>query len=65
MADDARKKLQERFAKIGERALARIHENRPDLRNKNLEETVMILKAEESLIRSPYSRKKRYPLLDE
>jgi hypothetical protein len=65
MADDARKKLQERFAKIGERALARIHEYRPDLRDKNLEETVKILKAEASLMRSAYHRKKRYPLLDE
>lgn len=51
MSDDARTSLQERFAKIGERALARLHEIHPHLRGKSLEETTSILKAEESSVR--------------
>lgn len=47
MADDARKQLQELFARVGKKALARLHERRPDLRGKSLEDTVTILKAEE------------------
>jgi hypothetical protein len=54
MTDDARKQLQERFARVGAKALARLHEIRPDLQGKTLEETVMILKEEERLMRPPY-----------
>ena len=54
MADDARKQLQERFARVGAKALARLHEKRPDLQGKTLEETVTILKEEERLTRSLY-----------
>jgi hypothetical protein len=50
MTDDARKQLQERFARIGEKAMARLHEKRPDLRGKTLKETVIILKEEERQI---------------
>ena len=52
MADDARAALQERFAKIGERVLARLHSIHPHLHGKSLEETTSILKAEESSVRS-------------
>jgi hypothetical protein len=54
MVDNARKQLQERFARIGQKALARLHEKRPDLQGKTLEETVILLKAEERLSRSPF-----------
>jgi hypothetical protein len=54
MPDDARKKLQELFARVGAKALARLHEIHPDLRGRNLKETVAILQEEE--------RKKRRPL---
>jgi histone H3/H4 len=47
VADDARKQLQERFARVGKKALARLHELRPELLGKTLEETVTILKDEE------------------
>jgi hypothetical protein len=47
MADDARKQLQERMARLGQKALARLHEKRPDLLGKTLKETVIILKEEE------------------
>jgi hypothetical protein len=47
MADDAYKQLQERMARVGAKALARLHEKRPDLRGKTLKETVIILKEEE------------------
>jgi hypothetical protein len=47
VADDARKQLQERFARVGKKALARLHELHPDLLGKSLEETVTILKDEE------------------
>lgn len=56
MTDNARTKLQERFAQIGKRAIARIHENRPELRGKTLEETVMILKGEERLTRASHKQ---------
>ena len=52
MPDDARTALQERFAKIGERALARLHEIHPHLRGKSLAETTSILKAQETSARS-------------
>jgi hypothetical protein len=64
MIDNARTKLQERFARVGQRALARIHENRPELRGKTLEETVMILKREELLL-SRSSHNERRPQRDE
>ena len=54
MADDARKQLQELFARVGARALARLHEIHPDLQGKALEETVTILKAEERRTRHPW-----------
>lgn len=57
MPDGARTRLQERFARIRDRAIARIHENRPELRGKTHEETVKILKSEEFLQRA--SRKER------
>ena len=60
MADDARTQLQERFARVGAKALARLHEIHPHLQGKTLEETVTILKAEDRLTRSPYHRKERY-----
>jgi hypothetical protein len=47
MADDARETLQERFARIGAKAIARLHENRPELRGLTAKETVTILKEEE------------------
>ena len=47
MVDDARKQLQERLARVGARAVARLHEMRPDLLGKSLEDTVTILKEEE------------------
>jgi hypothetical protein len=47
MADDARQQLQERLARVGAKALARLHELRPELQGKTLEETVAILKEEE------------------
>jgi hypothetical protein len=57
MSDDARKQLQERFAQIGAKALARvhsrIHESRPELQGKTLEETIFILKEEERLKQRP------------
>jgi hypothetical protein len=34
---------------LGEKAIARIHENRPDLRDKTPAETIMILVAERTL----------------
>ena len=64
MTDDARKTLQERFARVGAKALARLHEKRPDLQGKSLEQTVAILKDEERLARHPY-RDKRRPYRDE
>jgi hypothetical protein len=64
MIDNARTKLQERFARVGQRALARIHENRPELRGKTLQETVMILKREELLL-SRSSHNERRPHRDE
>jgi hypothetical protein len=59
MADDARKQLQERFARVGAKALARLHEKRSDLQGKTLEETVTILKEEERLTRPPYRDESR------
>ena len=59
MADDARKQLQERLARIGAKALARLHEKRSDLQGKTLEETVTILKDEERLTRPPYRDQSR------
>jgi len=58
MADDARRKLQERFARVGEKALSRLHEIYPHLQGKTIEETVTILKIEERLQKRgshPYS----------
>lgn len=52
MSDDARTALQERLAKIGERALSRLHEIHPHLRGKSLQETTSILKAQEINVRS-------------
>jgi hypothetical protein len=59
MNDDARKQLQERFARVGAKAIARLHEKRPELQGKTLEETVMILKEEERLTRPQYRDKSR------
>ena len=59
MTDDARTQLHERLAGIGQRALARIHENRPELRGKTLEETVRILKVEELLLTGSSPKKRR------
>lgn len=63
MTNDARTTLRERFARIRERAIARIHENRPELRGKTQEETVTILKGEEFLRRA--SHKERRPTRDD
>jgi hypothetical protein len=57
MVDGARKQLQERLARIGQKALTRLHEKRPDLQGKSLEETVTLLKAEERVSRSPFLNK--------
>ena len=46
MADDARTQLRERFAKVGVKALARLHDIHPHLQGKTLEETVAILKGD-------------------
>jgi hypothetical protein len=59
MPDDARKQLQERFARVGAKALARLHEKRTDLQGKTLEETVAILKEEERLTRASYHDENR------
>jgi hypothetical protein len=56
MVDDARKQLQDSFAKIGERALARLHEIHPQLQGKTLEDTVAILKIEERLKKWEFSQ---------
>jgi len=53
MTDNAGTELRERMARLADRAIARIHENRPELRGKSLEETVMILKEEERRTRIP------------
>jgi len=53
MADDAHIQLRDRMARLAKRAIARVHENRPDLRDKSLEETVRILKEEERQARRP------------
>jgi hypothetical protein len=63
MTVDDRTKLQERFARIRERAIARIHQNRPELRGKTQEETIKILKGEEFLKRA--ARKERQPHRDD
>jgi hypothetical protein len=42
--NERRKQLQESFARIGQKVLARLHEIHPELKGKSLEETVMILK---------------------
>ena len=47
MADDARSQLRLRMSRLAERAIARIHENRPDLRGKSPEETVATIREEE------------------
>lgn len=47
MSDDARVKLQQRFAKVGAKALARLHALHPHLQGKSLSETVLLLKEEE------------------
>ena len=52
MTDDARKQWQERLARVGAKAIARLHEKRPELQGKTLEETVFILKEEVRLTRS-------------
>jgi hypothetical protein len=49
MVDDARKRIQERFEKVGAKALARLHELHPHLRGKSLKDTVTILKIDERL----------------
>jgi hypothetical protein len=49
MVDDARTRLQERFEKVGAKALARLHELHPHLRGKSLKDTVTILKIDERL----------------
>jgi hypothetical protein len=59
MNDNARKQLQERFARVGAKAIARLHEKRPELLGKTLEETVFILKEEECLTRPQYRDKSR------
>jgi hypothetical protein len=53
MADNARTELRERMTRLAARAIARIHENRPELRGKSLEETVTSLKEEERRARFP------------
>jgi hypothetical protein len=60
MPDDARKRLQERFARVGAKALARLHEIHPHLQGKTLKETVAILQEEERLTRTPNVRQERY-----
>ena len=47
MADDAHKQLQERLARVAEKATATLHEIGPDLRGKTVKETVIILKEKE------------------
>lgn len=47
MADDARKQLHRHFAKIGAKALVRLHELHPKLHGKSLKETVVLLKEDE------------------
>jgi hypothetical protein len=51
MTDDAYTQLRERMARLSERAIARIHENRPELRGKSAEQTIMLLKMEEQIFR--------------
>lgn len=51
MTNDAHKQLQERFVRLGKKAMSRLHENRPDLQGKTLNETVIILKIEERQLR--------------
>jgi hypothetical protein len=51
MTDDARKQLQERLARVGAKAIARLHEKRPELQGKTLEETIFVLKEEERIKR--------------
>ena len=47
MTDDARAQMREHLNRHAKRAIARIRENRPDLRDRNPEETVAILKDKE------------------
>jgi hypothetical protein len=47
MTDDARERLREICAKVGARALTRLHEMHPHLQGKTLEETTAILRREE------------------
>ena len=47
MSDSGTSQLKERFAKVGEKALARLHEQHPHLQGKSLKETVEALKREE------------------
>lgn len=51
MPDDAHIRLRERFAAVGERVLARLHEIHPHLKGKSLEETTALLKADEAATR--------------
>ena len=53
MTDNGRTELRDRMVRLAERAIARIHANRPEPRGKSLEETVMILKEEERRTRFP------------
>jgi hypothetical protein len=55
MADDTESPLQDRMAHLARQAIARIHENRPELRGKSVEQTMMILKTEERLRRPKVS----------
>jgi DNA-binding MurR/RpiR family transcriptional regulator len=47
MSHDATNRVKEYFARVGERALARLQEIHPHLRGKSLEEAVEALKQEE------------------
>jgi hypothetical protein len=51
MADDVRK-LSDHLTKMSEKVLAWIHERRPDLQGKSLEETIATLREEDRLTRS-------------
>jgi hypothetical protein len=55
MSDNTESPLQYRMAHLARQAIARIHENRPELRGKSVEQTIMILKMEERLRRPKVS----------
>ena len=59
MVDDARTRLRERMAKVEQRALAWVHDRRPDLREKNLVEVIAALREEERHARLQALAKRR------